>query len=120
MYSTLLNSFKVFEKKGCTLHSALLDDERVICRSCLHASKVEVCEFVSLKKAKQLKDAGQRVGMVGDKQEVVRGWLKLSWQEWQCQASGTLTMPLDLKHRCQLYSSAKTETVSVESDWWVT
>ena len=96
-----------------------MDDERVTCGTCSHASKVEGSEFVSLKKAKELKAKGQKVGMTGDEQAVVGGWLKLSWQEWQCQTLGRPTLPFDLKHHCNLHSSAKTAEVSVESpSWW--
>ena len=96
-----------------------MDDERVTCGTCSHASKVQGSEFVSLKKAKELKAKGQKVGMPGDEQAVVGGWLKLSWQEWQCQSLGRPTLPLDLKHHCNLHSSAKTAAGSVESPaWW--
>ena len=96
-----------------------MDDERVTCGTCSHASKVEGSEFVSLKKAKELKAKGQKVGMTGDEQAVVGGWLKLSWQEWQCQTLRRPALPLELKHHCNLHSSAKTAEVSVESpSWW--
>ena len=100
-----------------------VDDERVTCSTCSHASKVEGSEFVSLKKAKELKAQGKKVGMAGDVQTVAGAWLKLSWQEWQCQTLGVPTMPLDLPHHCHLHChlhcNAKTAAVSVESNaWW--
>lgn len=95
-----------------------LDDDRVICLNCSNACKVEASEFVALKKAKELKARGQRVGMVGDKRTVVGKWVKLSWLEWQCQALGISTQPLDLPHRCHLFIS-KAVPASVQSDaWW--
>jgi hypothetical protein len=96
-----------------------VDDERVTCNTCSHASKVEGSEFVSLKKAKELKAQGKQVGMAGDVQTVAGAWLKLSWQEWQCQTLGVPAMPLDLPHHCHLHCNAKTAAVSVESPaWW--
>ena len=122
MYAMHFTSLsKSLEKKPapCTLH--FVDDERVTCGTCRQASKVEGNEFVSLKKAREMKEQGKPVGMAGDKKEVAGNWLKLSWQEWQCQATGTAALPLDLPHHCHMFvdRDAATPAESVESTgWW--
>jgi len=112
---------KSLEKKPapCTLH--FVEDERVTCGTCRLASKVEASEFIGLKKAREIKAQGKPIGMAGDKKEVAGKWLKLSWQEWQCLATGAAALPLDLPHHCHMFvdRDAATPAESVESTaWW--
>jgi hypothetical protein len=122
MYAMHFTNFsKSLEKKPapCTLH--FVDDERVTCGTCRQASKVEGSEFVGLKKAREMKAQGKQIGMAGDKKEVAGNWLKLSWLEWQCQATGAAALPLDLPHHCHMFAErgAATPAESVESTpWW--
>ena len=93
-----------------------LDDDRVTCINCQHYGTIDADEFVELDRAKQLKSMGKRLGMAGDKFEEKGKWLRISWTQAQCQATGLSPQPSQLKHRCHLFTQ---KPASVESDaWW--
>lgn len=97
-----------------------LDDDRVTCNTCQHCVTHQADEFVDLDRAKQLRAMGKRLGMNGDKFEEKGKWLRISWTEDQCTATGFSPMPSQLKHRCHLYLKATAKPASVESDaWWL-
>ena len=96
-----------------------LDDDRVTCDQCQHRQETEADEFIDLDRAKQLKAMGKRIGMAGDKLEPKGKWLRISWVEASCQATGFAPMPSQLPHRCHLYCKATAKPSSVESEaWW--
>lgn len=96
-----------------------LDDDRVTCNTCQHHGTQEADEFIDLDRARQLRAMGKRIGMAGDKLEQKGKWLRLSWVEASCQATGFAPMPSQLPHRCHLYLKATAKPSSVESDsWW--
>ena len=97
-----------------------LDDERVTCDTCQHRCNQPADEFVDLDKARQLRTMGKRLGVPGDKFEQKGKWLRISWIEACCHATGFSPQPSQLKHRCHLYSKATVQPSSVESDaWWL-
>jgi hypothetical protein len=97
-----------------------LDDDRVTCDTCQHRGDQPADEFVDLDKARQLRTMGKRLGMPGDKFEQKGNWLRISWIEACCHATGFSPQPSQLKHRCHLYSKATALPSSVESDaWWL-
>lgn len=98
-----------------------LDDDRVTCDNCQHRGTQPADEFVDLDKARQLRAMGKRLGMAGDKFEQKGNWLRISWIEASCEATGLSPQPSQLKHRCHLYLEASKPPSSVESDaWWLT
>ena len=97
-----------------------VDDDRVTCINCQHCGTIDADEFVDLDRAKQLKSMGKRLGMKGDKFEEKGKWLRISWTQAHCHATGLSPQPSQLKHRCHLYSKATAQPSSVESDsWWL-
>lgn len=97
--------------------AGFLDDERVRCNQCQHCDTKEADEFVDLDRAKQMRAMGKRVGMAGDKFEVKGKWLRVSWTEPYCHATGFSPIPGQQPHRCHVF---KEKPASVESDaWWL-
>jgi hypothetical protein len=44
----------------------------------------------------------------------------VTWKEFECQATGLSTQPLDLRHRCHLHLESSKPPSSVKSDaWWL-
>ena len=116
------NTNKKVKELGCT--DALvalpdfLDDDRVRCNHCRHCDTREADEFVDLDRAKQMRAMGKRVGMSGDKFEVKGKWLRVSWTEPYCHATGFAPIPGQQLHRCHLFEP---KPASVKSDeWWLT
>ena len=95
-----------------------LDDDRVRCNQCRHCDTREADEFVDLDRARQMRAMGKKVGMTGDKFEVKGKWLRVSWIEPYCPATGFPPIPSQQLHRCHLFEP---KPASVESDaWWLT
>lgn len=100
-------------------------DDRVTCRGCQLVEKVQQSEFVDLKKANALRSQGKAVGFKGDAKTVAGNWLKISWDEWQCMATNSPALPMDIRHRCHHHrSTADTSAISKVGDreggaaWW--
>jgi hypothetical protein len=101
------------------------DDDRVTCRGCQMVEKVQQSEFVDLKKANQLRSQGKALGFKGDAKTVAGNWLKISWDEWQCRATNSPALPLDIRHRCDHHKGASRQpNISKVGDreggaaWW--
>ena len=101
------------------------DDDRVTCRGCRLVEKVQQSEFVDLKKANQLRSQGKALGFKGDAKTVAGNWLKISWDEWQCRATNSPALPLDIRHRCDHHKGASRQpNISKVGDreggaaWW--
>jgi len=94
-----------------------LDDDRVRCSQCQHCGEREADEFVNLEWARQLRAMGKRLGMKGDKFQEQGKWLRISWTEPYCQATGFSPIPGQQLHRCHLFAE---KPASVESEaWWL-
>jgi hypothetical protein len=101
------------------------DDDRVTCRGCRLVEKVQQSEFVDLKKANELRSQGKTVAFKGDAKVVAGNWLKLFWDEWQCKATNSPALPLDIRHRCDHHKGASRQpSISKVGDreggaaWW--
>lgn len=94
-----------------------LDDDRVSCTKCQHCGEREADEFVDLDRARQLRAMGKRLGMKGDKFQEQGKWLRISWTESYCHATGFSPIPGQQLHRCHLFAE---KPASVESEaWWL-
>lgn len=98
-----------------------VDDERVLCGQCDNAKLVDCKQSIPADQMeKHRKVNAVPLQWMFDNAKVRNGWATVTWREWQCQATGMATMPLDLKHRCHLYLKATEQPASVESDaWWL-
>lgn len=100
--------------------SGFLEDDRVTCDTCQHCGTKDADEFIDLDRAKQLRSMGKRLGLKGDRFEQKGKWLRISWTEGHCAATGFSPQPSHLPHRCHLYCKATEKPSSVESDaWWL-
>lgn len=98
-----------------------VEDDRVLCSQCDHAKLVDCKQSMPAEQMeKHRKVNAKPLQWMFDVAKVRNGWATVTWKEWQCQATGMATQPLDLKHRCHLYSKATAKPSSVESDaWWL-
>jgi hypothetical protein len=97
-----------------------VDDDRVLCGQCDHAQMTDFKQSMPAEQMeKHRKVNAKPLQWMFDVAKVRNGWATVNWKEWQCQATGMSTQPLDLLHRCHLYSKATAQPSSVESDaWW--
>ncbi len=98
-----------------------VEDDRVLCQNCANAVNVDCKQSMPAEQMeKHRKVNAKPLQWMFDVAKVRNGWATVTWKEWQCQATGMATQPLDLKHRCHLYSKATAKPSSVESDaWWL-
>jgi hypothetical protein len=98
-----------------------VEDDRVLCQNCANAVNVDCKQSMPAEQMeKHRKVNAKPLQWMFDVAKVRNGWATVHWKEWQCQVTGMATQPLDLKHRCHLYSKATDKPSSVESDaWWL-
>ncbi len=94
-----------------------VEDDRVLCINCANAVEVDCQQSMpSEQMEKHRKVNAVALRWMFDNAEVRNGWATVTWKEWQCQATGMSAQPIDLKHRCHLFTQ---KPASVESDaWW--
>lgn len=97
-----------------------INDDRVLCGQCDNAKLVDCKRSMPAEQMeKHRKVNAVQLQWMFSNAKVRNGWATVTWREWQCQATGMATMPMDLKHRCHLYCKASEQPSSVESDaWW--
>lgn len=96
-------------------------DDRVLCLGCVH--RVEVSRRQSMpadQMEKHRKVNAKPLRWMFDSAKIRNGWATVHWMEWECQATGMATMPVDLRHRCHLHCTSTDEAQPVKSDaWWM-
>jgi hypothetical protein len=97
-----------------------VEDDRVLCQNCANAVEVDCKQSMPAEQMEKHRKVNARpLQWMFDNAKVRNGWATVTWQEWQCQATGMAAMPMDLKHRCHLYCKATAKPSSVESEaWW--
>jgi hypothetical protein len=97
-----------------------VEDDRVLCQNCANAVEVDCKQSMPAEQMEKHRKVNARpLQWMFDNAKVRNGWATVTWQEWQCQATGMAAMPMDLKHRCHLYCKATVKPSSVESEaWW--
>jgi hypothetical protein len=106
---------------GMEITETWVEDDRVLCGQCDNANLVDCRQSMPAEQMeKHRKVNAKPLQWMFDVAKVKNGWATVTWKEWQCQATGMSTQPLDLKHRCHLYSKATVQPSSVKSDaWWI-